>query len=513
MSVVAKGRLRVTPALRTTLTPSERRLIRMFIAACEDTTNRIDRPRLQQAIEHGPPDTAIAAVDLTPITNMTGPWADELTVEALDAGTRTANSLVRKQVIVDIAFNRQRPEARRWAQQHAASLIKGIRDQQRQVIRAWIADSMTGQYTVYDIMNMVEDTVGLTPAQLQWVRNFRARALAQQPVKRPAALAREDAMRRTRAYAARIRRYRAETIARTEVMRALSEGRSLAWQQQIDNGLLSATTLKMWVSQRDGNVCDRCIELDGTLVRVVEQFPFGDPPLHPNCRCTVILQPDLGVDQYGAPDLSSLSDEQLRAELARLLEGELPVVQTPVTEGEALADLVERTLGAAPRVTGNQVTDALRNARGFSTSPVDVSGATFSRLLDDGQQVWYQLPVGDSLADEAFGGGVFGRGLYMTLNRSRFMRWVREEFPNLRQRNEQLHRLHNLTLHPYARIIEWPTLYADWEALRKIDDPRDQYDDPIQLAIARGYDAIRFVTPAGETVLNILNGRAVVRRR
>ena len=80
---------------------------------------------------------------------------------------------------------------------------------------------------------------------------------------------------------------RAETIARTETAAADVQGALIGWQAS------GVVTGKQWLVA-DANECDLCAELDGEVVELDGEFPDGDPPLHPNCRCTVL--PVLSAD-------------------------------------------------------------------------------------------------------------------------------------------------------------------------------------------------------------------------
>lgn len=76
---------------------------------------------------------------------------------------------------------------------------------------------------------------------------------------------------------------RAETIARTETAFADVQGNLNAYRE---SGQVES---KRWLTAPD--CCDECLELDGVVVGLDEDFPDdgGDgPPLHPNCRCDVL---------------------------------------------------------------------------------------------------------------------------------------------------------------------------------------------------------------------------------
>lgn len=97
--------------------------------------------------------------------------------------------------------------------------------------------------------------------------------------------------------------YRAERIARTETLKASNSATEEAYKQT------GFVTGKEWVVNPDA--CEQCLEFDGKQLNLGESFlPIGasytvgdgedaqtftndyddvdDPPLHPNCRCTII---------------------------------------------------------------------------------------------------------------------------------------------------------------------------------------------------------------------------------
>lgn len=72
---------------------------------------------------------------------------------------------------------------------------------------------------------------------------------------------------------------RAEMIARTETSMADNQGQIAGWKE---SGVVGGM---QWLAAPD--CCDECQEIDGEIVGLDEGFPDGDPPLHPNCRCTI----------------------------------------------------------------------------------------------------------------------------------------------------------------------------------------------------------------------------------
>lgn len=87
---------------------------------------------------------------------------------------------------------------------------------------------------------------------------------------------------------------RAEVMSGHEEWNAKEQSKQISWQWAVVQGILAATAIRQWVTADDEKVCVYCGALDGAEVRVKEQFEtdagaFWNPPLHPNCRCTVKL--------------------------------------------------------------------------------------------------------------------------------------------------------------------------------------------------------------------------------
>lgn len=73
---------------------------------------------------------------------------------------------------------------------------------------------------------------------------------------------------------------RAMTIARTELAMADTKGTIAGWRA---SGLVAG---KEWLTAP--GCCDFCQTLNGQIVELETDFPAGDPPVHPNCRCTLL---------------------------------------------------------------------------------------------------------------------------------------------------------------------------------------------------------------------------------
>lgn len=330
---------RTPPTSREALTASQKRVARMMLDAIDASRDAVirDEGKWIDAIAHRSMDFIINMLDLDPWYEAQGKVQDELLAELIDAGRRTGSSFPKIQkATVSYRFDADRPEAAAWAAKEAGSLIVEVTQDQINIVRELVSSAQMGIYTPQQVARYVRDSIGITQRQAGWVRNFRDRTFNDQIT---AGKTFAEAMRATDnltdRYAKRIHRYRAEMIARTEILRAANEGRNEAWRQGIEEGFINPGVKKYWSVEIDGRQCEECVAVgdqydEDNAIPITEQFPDGDPPLHPMCRCDVLLSDR--VD----PDIAQMTDEQLDAEIDRLLSGDTskPVPKAVAPDGQ-----------------------------------------------------------------------------------------------------------------------------------------------------------------------------------
>ncbi|GAJ12411.1 unnamed protein product, partial [marine sediment metagenome] len=78
--------------------------------------------------------------------------------------------------------------------------------------------------------------------------------------------------------------YRAVRIARTETIAASNQGALQAYDQ---SGVVEK---KEWYCAIDERTCEECSAMHGEVVKLHDNFSGGvdAPPLHPDCRCTIL---------------------------------------------------------------------------------------------------------------------------------------------------------------------------------------------------------------------------------
>lgn len=148
-------------------------------------------------------------------------------------------------------FDVKNEDALAWAKEHAADLVTGISDTSREEIKGLIEDMFDEKITPDDLFEGLVDAIGDEE--------------------------------------------RAQLIAETETMAASNAGVQEAWDQAVEEGLLTGNELQVWIVTPDEVLCPICEGLDGETAPLDGQFVFeGEsydaPPAHPRCRCTVGLQ-------------------------------------------------------------------------------------------------------------------------------------------------------------------------------------------------------------------------------
>lgn len=183
---------------------------------------------------------------------------------------------------ITFRFDSQAESAVLAAEKRAARLVTQITAETEKNIRNLIAEAIREGIPPYDAARLIVPMIGLTSAQGQAVFKYRTELIDN-------GLTLEKVNEKTDEYADELLSARGETIARTEIMEALNDGQEASWLQAQDDGLLSANATKEWIVTNDDLLCPECEPMNGQTVPLGDEFPEGDPPLHPRCRCTIAI--------------------------------------------------------------------------------------------------------------------------------------------------------------------------------------------------------------------------------
>lgn len=536
--LVFKARPRKAPNLSQTRTPSEERIMRMMGKAMDKVRAGVvrDENRILDALLHDPVERVVNLVSADPWLDVQADLEAELLGELLDAGRRVKLPSIQKATI-SWRFDDDRPEARAWAAKEAGTLIREITEDQRATVRDYVERASGGDGTVTQVARGLRDVVGLTSQQAGWVENFRNREiLAQMNTGKTYDQAYAASEAATERYQKRIHRYRTETIARTEIIRASSEGRQEAWRQGIEEGFISRFAQKQWLAEFDA--CQICLDLEALgPIPITSDFPEGEPPAHPNCRCDVLLVDDPEAEWEG------ITDEQLDEIIDNLVEpfaqpeeqrSEIEIPETPqprhtadhwTDDDNRLAlELVgewkptysarefDPETGYGPyRVPEDMMMKGIVQQQGFDARPTVVDTEEFNRLRDGGLQYVGRGITGNSddevqdymrtfrEGDLFVPRGIFGSGTYGSPNQD-----VLDHFSTRSANGEErpAGSIMNMLIKPDARVIDYDEARGIERRLtddrnRTLDegDPKYLFLDTGRAAAAEGYDVIRIPNP------------------
>jgi hypothetical protein len=209
---------------------------------------------------------------------------------------------------IETAFNLRNDQAELFLAQNQDFLVNAIaiesKDAVREVIQRGFAEGKPPRVMAREI----KDLVGLNRVQANAIVNLRTRlneqmAAGKSPFK-TIALTPDKIDDIVAKKTKQLVKRRAEMIARTETIRASNAGRYATWNQAIADGLLPVTTEVRWLTAGDERVCPFCAPLDNKIVGFNESFSASveqvsgkidtlaeiHPPLHPNCRCDLVLE-------------------------------------------------------------------------------------------------------------------------------------------------------------------------------------------------------------------------------
>jgi hypothetical protein len=225
--------------------------------------------------------------------------------------------------LVEFDFDSRPSQSSRVLDRMKMDLIQSITDEQRNIVQGIVRESFLAGEPPATTARRIKEAVGLTPAQVQHVANFRreleegsskalGRALRdkrydasiRKAIESGEPLPEAKISDMVAAYKRRYVAFRAMNIARTESLRAASLGHMEAVRDGIKDGTIDPqTVVKRWIATKDGKTRDTHRELDGKEVRGIDS-PFvtrsGAILRHPhdpdapasetiNCRCTLAI--------------------------------------------------------------------------------------------------------------------------------------------------------------------------------------------------------------------------------
>ncbi len=206
------------------------------------------------------------------------------TAETIGLGQEAAGNLTLSRLRLQLSFRLTNPAAVAAAESAAGNLVTAVTAEQKLLVRDLITRGIAEGRSVPATARDLRRVVGLNNVQAKALRRFEEGLI--QAGRKQSVIDRMVARR-----AKKMLRRRATTIARTELLRASNVGQRIAWKQAAEDGQLDLDKAEReWILDPGQLRADVCTPLDGERIRFSDEFSSGDPPLHPNCRCTIGLR-------------------------------------------------------------------------------------------------------------------------------------------------------------------------------------------------------------------------------
>lgn len=213
------------------------------------------------------------------------------------------------------AFDRFDPRTQERLRDLVDDLVGDLSDNARETINAVVIGGLRAGDSAADIAANIRSTISLNPTQAEHVASYRRDLEELEPKALKRALrdaAHDDLLqdaidsgefltdaqieRMVDSYLDNYLDHRAESIARTESLRAANAGILEGYKQAHESGAIPEEAVtRQWLIELDEATCPIClsiVENNPNGVGLNESFqsddgPIDDPPVHPNCRCTV----------------------------------------------------------------------------------------------------------------------------------------------------------------------------------------------------------------------------------
>jgi hypothetical protein len=275
--------IKAYPALVRLANQLEPHLREAFLEAINNMRGAVNLERLAAAIQSNSLNAVQIEVQLAKFAERFGELAPVLK-SGFHVGANVGLRQLAEEASISLRFDVVNPAAVEHAQNHLAQIVRPFIDDAKEIIAEIVGDAVNGKYTYASAAREIRDTIGLDPRRYEALQNYEA-SLVELGVSGEALDGKLARYERT------LLKSRSETIARTEIMRAATAGQREAWEEAARQGLLRRDEWnRVWKTTDDERLCNECGPMDEEWVAFNDEFQGGDPPLHPNCRCTIKLE-------------------------------------------------------------------------------------------------------------------------------------------------------------------------------------------------------------------------------
>lgn len=398
-------------------------------------------------------------------------------VAAYEKGYRAASGMVTKRISDDLRY--ANPRTVQLARQYTAALITEVVQDTRRTVSRIMGTAFSEGQDWRQIAARVRNVVGIHSRNAAAIdRRFMDRLADYQQGGMSPGDARAKAGKLAERERARAVRSRSVTIARTETTKANTLSRRSAWSDADRDGLIPQTAMAEWLTY---DPCPQCAGMSGEQVPWRQTFQPSDPPLHPRCRCTILLitpkepvTPQRPIDTLTPQRAQTLANERFPVS-QRNTFGEHPTVGQPYE-------------AAVYQEAGYDAATTLLDDAAFAKHP----GTAWHRGVKTRERDAREIVDAWKSGDHYIGQGQHVNGAYFSTDLGTAQRYAGADGATW-----------SVKLKPGAKVFDYRT---------QVDELANVGDDmePIWLA-QQGYDAV-VVTRKNESFLIVLNRGATVTR-
>lgn len=290
----SKWSKREVAQLRALVRRAEPKVRRAFLEAVQRTKAAVPAQAMAAKVAAGDID---GALNLVPWDRLqTGQLRNQIAGELRGVYEGAGQIAAGQWAATGFAFTVIDERPLNWMREHAAERVRKLLPDQREAMRVALTEGYRLGYGATRMARTIREEVPGTFLHAAWREAVQRLGddLALEGYS-PTRIASEVAR-----YQQQLVNARSLSIARTEVTAAASAGQTEAWQQAIDQGIITAADILIkWEPAADGGAggtspCPLCAEFGEMEPRPLGE-PFGmnvfgepcaEPPAHPNCVCT-----------------------------------------------------------------------------------------------------------------------------------------------------------------------------------------------------------------------------------
>jgi hypothetical protein len=287
-----------------------------FLTTIKDYKDSASIKQLEQGLKRGDSVDALLAVFDRERLQIGIDNSNVILRRGIEEAAEASSTFLPEKIVSNLNFNLINEEAVFTMRTAGARLVSDISLSTQRALAEAVASSIESGMHPSRLARQIKSMVGLSQQQVRAVDNYRFgllnpdevplstltnRKLSAEEKKLTAQVHAKPNVKAidklVNGYADRLLAHRANVIARTETIWAANKGQQILWDEGQEQGLISPTAKRQWITTPDDRLCPICKPIPsnnpgGVAVSESFQTSIGSrehPPAHPMCRCAMRL--------------------------------------------------------------------------------------------------------------------------------------------------------------------------------------------------------------------------------